>query len=85
LLFQEKSGNPETKDSTIIFKSSELNARAIMHIINVLKFVMREKIRRRCDQGPMLWSQIYAIFTNFPRKNWRFSQKPILWSIFFIN
>jgi hypothetical protein len=30
------------------------------------------------DQGPMLWSQFYAIFPNFRRKNWRFSQKPML-------
>jgi hypothetical protein len=26
-------------------------------------------------QGPMLWSQFSAIFDNFRRKNWRFSQK----------
>jgi hypothetical protein len=30
----------------------------------------------------MLWSQFSAIFDNFRRKNWRFSQKPMLWSIF---
>jgi hypothetical protein len=33
-------------------------------------------------RGPMLWSQFSAIFDNFRRKNWRFSQKPMLWSIF---
>jgi hypothetical protein len=26
----------------------------------------------------MLWSQFSAIFANFRRKNWRFSQKPML-------
>jgi hypothetical protein len=31
------------------------------------------------DQGSMLWSQCSAIFANFLRKNWRFSQKPMLW------
>jgi hypothetical protein len=30
-------------------------------------------------QGSMLWSQFSAIFDNFRRKNWRFSQKPMLW------
>jgi hypothetical protein len=30
----------------------------------------------------MLWSQFSAIFPNFRRKNWRFSQKPMLWSQF---
>jgi hypothetical protein len=33
-------------------------------------------------QGSMLWSQFSAIFANFRRKNWRFSQKPMLWSQF---
>jgi hypothetical protein len=33
-------------------------------------------------QGSMLWSQFSAIFNNFLRKNWRFSQKPMLWSFF---
>jgi hypothetical protein len=35
--------------------------------------------------GPMfydLWSQFSSIFSNFRRKNWRFSCKPMLWSIF---
>jgi hypothetical protein len=36
------------------------------------------------DQGSMLWSQFSAIFENFRRKNWRFSQKPMLWSNFCI-
>jgi hypothetical protein len=31
----------------------------------------------------MLRSQFSAIFDNFRRKNWRFSQKPMLWSKFF--
>jgi hypothetical protein len=35
-------------------------------------------------QGSMLWSQFSAIFDNFRRKNWRFSQKPLLWSKFCI-
>jgi hypothetical protein len=34
------------------------------------------------NQGSMLWSQFSAIFANFRRKNWRFSQKAMLWSIF---
>jgi hypothetical protein len=29
-------------------------------------------------QGSMLWSQFSANFTHFRRKNWRFSQKPML-------
>jgi hypothetical protein len=29
----------------------------------------------------MLWSQFSAIFDIFGRKNWRFSQKPMLWRI----
>jgi hypothetical protein len=33
--------------------------------------------------GSMLWSQFSAIFANFRRKIWRFSQKPMLWSQFF--
>jgi hypothetical protein len=37
-----------------------------------------------CVQGSMLWSQFSAIFDNFWRKNWRFSQKPLLWSNFCI-
>jgi hypothetical protein len=32
----------------------------------------------------MLLSQFFVIFDNFRRKNWRFSQKPMLWSIFLI-
>jgi hypothetical protein len=32
----------------------------------------------QAHQGPMLSSQFSAIFDNFWRKNWRFSQKPIL-------
>jgi hypothetical protein len=35
-------------------------------------------------QGSMLWSLFSAIFPNFRRKNWRFSQKPMLWSTFCI-
>jgi hypothetical protein len=35
-------------------------------------------------QGSMLWSQFSAILANFWRKNWRFSQKPMLWSKFCI-
>jgi hypothetical protein len=35
------------------------------------------------DRGSMLWSQFSAISANFRRKNWRFSQKPMLWSQFF--
>jgi hypothetical protein len=31
----------------------------------------------------MLRSQFSAIFAYIRRKNWRFSQKPMLWSIFF--
>jgi hypothetical protein len=39
----------------------------------------------RCPkQGSMLWSQFSAIFDNFRRKIWRFSQKPMLWSNFCI-
>jgi hypothetical protein len=34
--------------------------------------------------GPMLRSQFSAIFANFWRKKWRFSQKPMLWSHFCI-
>jgi hypothetical protein len=34
--------------------------------------------------GSMLWSQFSAIFGNFLRKNWRFSQKPMLWLKFCI-
>jgi hypothetical protein len=30
----------------------------------------------------MIWSQFSAIFANFRRKNWRFSQMPMLWSQF---
>jgi hypothetical protein len=33
-------------------------------------------------QGSMSWSQIFAIFATFRRKNGRFSQKPMFWSIF---
>jgi hypothetical protein len=32
--------------------------------------------------GSMLWSQFTAIFDNFRQKNWRFSQKPMLWPQF---
>jgi hypothetical protein len=35
-----------------------------------------------CSQthpGSMLWSQFSAIFDDFRWKNWRFSQKPMLW------
>jgi hypothetical protein len=32
--------------------------------------------------GLMLWLQFSAIFAHFRQKNWRFSQKPMLWSIF---
>jgi hypothetical protein len=32
----------------------------------------------------MLWSQFSAIFDNFRRSNWHFSQKPMLWSNFCI-
>jgi hypothetical protein len=32
------------------------------------------------ELGPMLWSRFSAIFDNFRRKKWRFSQKPMLWS-----
>jgi hypothetical protein len=35
--------------------------------------------------GSMLWSQFSAIFENFRQKNWRFSQKPMLWSQFLHN
>jgi hypothetical protein len=31
----------------------------------------------------MLWSQFSAIFHNFWRKNWRFSEIPMLWSNYF--
>jgi hypothetical protein len=31
----------------------------------------------------MLWLQFSAIFAKFRRKNWRFSPKLMLWSIFF--
>jgi hypothetical protein len=34
--------------------------------------------------GSMLWSQFSAIFDNFQQKNWRFSQKPMLWTKFCI-
>jgi hypothetical protein len=34
--------------------------------------------------GSMLWSQFLKIFENFRRKNWRFSQKPMLWPTFCI-
>jgi hypothetical protein len=34
------------------------------------------------EQGSMLWSKFSAIFDNFRRKNWRFSQNPMLWSQF---
>jgi hypothetical protein len=37
------------------------------------------------SQGSMLWSQFSAIFDTFRQKNWRFSQKPMLWSIFLKN
>jgi hypothetical protein len=37
------------------------------------------------DLGSMLWSQFSAIFTHFWRKNWRFSQKAMLWSQFLQN
>jgi hypothetical protein len=33
----------------------------------------------------LLWSQISAILDNFWRKNWCFSQKPMLWSNFLHN
>jgi hypothetical protein len=36
-------------------------------------------------QASMLWSQFSAIFANFRRKIWRFSQKPMLWSQFLLN
>jgi hypothetical protein len=41
-------------------------------------------LRRRwpLHLGSMLWSQISEIFANFMRKNWRFSPKTMLWSIF---
>jgi hypothetical protein len=37
------------------------------------------------DRGLMLWSQLSEIFANFRRKNWRFSQHPMLWSFFLQN
>jgi hypothetical protein len=33
----------------------------------------------------MLWSKFPAIFAYFRRQNWRFSQKPMLWSKFLQN
>jgi hypothetical protein len=41
-------------------------------------------VLKKNDQGLMLWSQLSAIFVNFRWKNWRFSQKPMLWSNFCI-
>jgi hypothetical protein len=38
-----------------------------------------QKTHSHKDQGSMLWSQFSAIFDNFRRKNWRLSQKPMLW------
>jgi hypothetical protein len=37
------------------------------------------------DQGSMLLSQFSAVFAYFGRKNWRFFQKPMLWSFFYEN
>jgi hypothetical protein len=37
------------------------------------------------NQGSMPWSQFSAIFDNFRWKNWRFSQKKMLWSNFLHN
>jgi hypothetical protein len=45
-----------------------------------LSRVRKEKLGN--DQGSMLWSKFSPIFTNFRRKNWLFSQKPMLWSQF---
>jgi hypothetical protein len=36
------------------------------------------QLKNSYNQGSMLWSQFSAIFDNFRRKNWRFSQKPML-------
>jgi hypothetical protein len=65
-----------------------------MHIIIAHFFVTNTKLMKTTlylskalclwDQGSMLWSQFSAIFVNFRRKNWRFSQKPMLWSKFCI-
>jgi hypothetical protein len=49
------------------------------------EFEQKKKIQilvARVYLGSMLWSQFSAIFDNFRRKNWRFSQKPMLWSQF---
>jgi hypothetical protein len=42
------------------------------------------KICHLATLGSMLWSLISAIFANFWRKNWRFSQKPMLYPTFHI-
>jgi hypothetical protein len=42
--------------------------------------MQREFFMRWRQPGPMLWSQISAIFANFQQNKWRFSQKPIVWS-----
>jgi hypothetical protein len=34
--------------------------------------------------GSMLWSPFSAIFPNFRRKKWCFTQTPMLWSNFYI-
>jgi hypothetical protein len=46
------------------------------------KILMARLSATKTFQGSMLWSQFSAIFANFRRINWRFSQKPILWSQF---
>jgi hypothetical protein len=40
--------------------------------------------QRHATRSRMLWSQFSAIFDNFRRNNWRFSQKPMSWSKFCI-
>jgi hypothetical protein len=65
----------------------ELDKQAIYCVKVRAPFYRRQAIHRSLHKnymGSMLWSQFSAIFANFRRKNWRFSQKPMLWSKFCI-
>jgi hypothetical protein len=49
------------------------------------KLILKQVFKKSANMlVSMLWSQFSAIFDYFRRKNWRFSQKPVLWSNFCI-
>jgi hypothetical protein len=73
-------------------------SRNLLCTSSIFIYIIRAKVQKCCcwsklcnvfktalwSLGSMLWSQFSAIFDNFRRKNWRFSQKPMLWSKFCI-